>query len=285
MASITVNDITYSYEITGQGDPLLLLHGFTGSSQSWAEHVPALAQHYRVITLDILGHGRSASPADPARYTMEKVAEDVTAVLQQLEAREGDDTRQSPLANLSLLGYSMGGRLALYFAIHYPQLLRALILESASPGLETEHARAERRDRDHALAERIERDGMVPFVDYWETLPLWASQQQLAPQQRAALRQQRLQNYPVGLANSLRGMGTGAQPSLWPFLADLSLPVLLLVGELDEKFVSINRRMHNLLLNSQLEIVAGAGHTVHEERPYRFQQHIHNFLEDLNRGN
>ncbi|MCA9957800.1 MAG: 2-succinyl-6-hydroxy-2,4-cyclohexadiene-1-carboxylate synthase [Anaerolineales bacterium] len=285
MAKIIINGVTYSYEITGQGDPLLLLHGFTGSSQSWAEHVPALAQHYRVITLDILGHGRSASPADPARYTMEKVAEDVTAVLQQLEAREGHNTRQSPLANLSLLGYSMGGRLALYFAIHYPQLLRALILESASPGLETEHARAERRDRDHALAERIERDGMVPFVDYWETLPLWASQQQLAPQQRAALRQQRLQNYPVGLANSLRGMGTGAQPSLWPFLADLSLPVLLLVGELDEKFVSINRRMHNLLLNSQLEIVAGAGHTVHEERPYRFQQHIHNFLEDLNRGN
>ncbi|MEZ4647131.1 MAG: 2-succinyl-6-hydroxy-2,4-cyclohexadiene-1-carboxylate synthase [Chloroflexota bacterium] len=284
MAKIIINGVTYAYEITGQGDPLLLLHGFTGSSQSWAEHVPALAQHYRVITLDILGHGRSASPADPARYTMEKVAEDVTAVLQQLEAREGHNTRQSPLANLSLLGYSMGGRLALYFAVHYPQLLRALILESASPGLETEHARAERRDRDHALAERIERDGMVPFVDYWETLPLWASQQQLAPQQRAALRQQRLQNNPVGLANSLRGMGTGAQPSLWPSLADLSLPVLLLVGELDEKFVSINRRMHNLLLNSQLEIIAGAGHTVHEERPYRFQQHIHNFLEGLNRG-
>ena len=277
MTSITVNSATYFYKVSGQGDPLLLLHGFTGSSQNWADHMPALAQHYRVITLDILGHGRSASPTNPARYTMEKIAEDVTVMLQTTIVN-----RQSSIVNLH--GYSMGGRLALYLAIHYPHLFRALILESASPGLESEAARAERRTRDNALAERIERDGIAPFVDYWETLPLWASQQQLAPEKHATLRQQRLQNNPTGLANSLRGMGTGAQPSLWPHLTGLTLPVLLLAGELDEKFVTINRQMHALLPNSQLEIVAGAGHTVHEERPYPFQQSILTFLERLEIG-
>lgn len=275
MAKININGVTYSYEMAGQGDPLLLLHGFTGSGENWADHVPALAQHYRVITLDIIGHGLTDSPADPARYNMERVAEDVTAVLHQSSIVNC----QSPIVNL--LGYSMGGRLALYLATHYPHLFRALILESASPGLATEPERAARRARDNDLASRIEDEGMAAFVDYWESLPLWASQQQLAPENRAALRAQRLNNNPTGLANSLRGMGTGAQPSLWPHLPALTLPTLLLAGELDEKFVGINRRMRDLLLNSQSEIMAGAGHTVHLERPLAFQQGVFTFLAGL----
>ncbi len=275
MAQITAHGATYYYEVTGQGAPLLLLHGFSGSSQSWAEHVPALAQHYQVITLDLLGHGKTDSPADPTRYSMEKVAADVTAVLRQLPIVN----HQSPIVRL--LGYSMGGRLALYLAAYYPQLFRALILESASPGLETEAEKTARRASDHALAGRIERDGMASFVSEWEALPLWASQQQLAPEKRAALRTERLGNNPIGLANSLRGMGTGAQPSLWPHLPQLTLPVLLLAGELDEKFVGISRKMHRLLLNSQLEIAVGAGHAVHLERPYVFQQAVLTFLDQL----
>lgn len=276
MPKLKVNGVTYYYQATGQGEPLLLLHGFSGSSQSWAEHVPILAQHYCVITLDILGHGRTASPADPARYSMDKVAADVTAMLRHSAPRNP----QSAI----LLGYSMGGRLALYLAVHYPQLFRALILENASPGLETEAERTARRASDHTLAERIAGDGIAAFVDCWEALPLWASQQQLAPEKRAALRAQRLANNPTGLANSLRGMGTGAQPSLWSHLPQLNLPTLLLAGELDEKFVGINRKMHSLLLNSQLDIMAGAGHTVHLERPYAFQQAVLTFLDGLKSG-
>ncbi len=278
MSDLCVNGVLYHVEVTGQGNPLLLLHGFTGSGQNWADHVPTLAQHYRVVTLDILGHGLTDSPADPARYSMEKVAADVTAVLHQSSIVNF----QSSIVNL--LGYSMGGRLALYLAVHYPHLIRALILESASPGLETEPERAARRARDHALADRIESESVAAFVDYWEALPLWASQQQLAPEKRAALRAQRLNNNPTGLANSLRGMGTGAQPSLWPHLSELTTPVLLLAGETDEKFVGINRRMHNLLLNSQLELIADAGHAVHLERPYAFRQVVLTFLDGLKTG-
>ncbi|MCZ7671308.1 MAG: hypothetical protein M5U34_31335 [Chloroflexi bacterium] len=115
------------------------------------------------------------------------------------------------------------------------------------PGLKTEAERAERRHRDNALAGRIERDGIEAFVDFWESLPLWDSQKQLSAETRARLRQQRLQNNPLGLANSLRGMGTGMQPSLWHKLSEITMPALLLTGELDHKFCTIGEEMAQLI--------------------------------------
>lgn len=267
MPECVVNGVTYFYTLDGSGTPLLLLHGFTGSSQNWQPFLPVFTEQFQVIAVDILGHGRSHSPSDSTRYQMDHVAADLLALLDTLG-----------VSQCALLGYSMGGRLALYTAVHHPHRFTHLILESASPGLETAQERADRRARDDALADRIERDGIARFVDYWEALPLWVSQEQLSPTQRAALRAQRLHNNPMGLAHSLRGMGTGVQSSLWPLLNQLTLPVLLLAGELDEKFVRIHRLMHRLLLNSQLEVVAGAGHTVHMERPLSFQQLVLDFL-------
>jgi 2-succinyl-6-hydroxy-2,4-cyclohexadiene-1-carboxylate synthase len=242
---------------------LLLLHGFTGSAQSWRPLLPTLSLHFQVITPDILGHGRSPIPPSPADYQMAKVAATLITLLDQ-------HTRQPA----HLLGYSMGGRLALYLAIHYPHRFRSLILESASPGLKTEAERESRRQRDNALADRIERDGIEAFVDFWETLPLWASQEQLPAPTRARLRQQRLQNNPIGLANSLRGMGTGVQPSLWPHLAEVTTPVLLLTGELDRKFVSIAQEMAPLFPRAQHIIIPHAGHTIHLERPKTYLETV-----------
>ena len=141
--------------------------------------------------------------------------------------------------------------------------------------------RRQRREQDNNLADFIEREGIAAFVARWEALPLWASQAQLAEEVRVQLRRRRLQNNPVGLANSLRGMGTGRQPSLWGHLAVLDVPVLLLAGELDNKFVAINRKMARLLPRATLQIVPGAGHTVHLERPLLFlQDSLHWFLCD-----
>jgi 2-succinyl-6-hydroxy-2,4-cyclohexadiene-1-carboxylate synthase len=179
-----------------------------------------------------------------------------------------------------LLGYSMGGRLALYIALHYPNSVASLILESASPGLADDAARQLRRQQDNALADRIERDGIVTFIEFWTQLSLWESQQQLPEKVRAALYQRRLQNDPIGLANSLRGMGTGVQPSLWSQLGTLQMPTHLIVGALDQKFVAIAHEMAAAMDAVRLDVVAGAGHTVHLERPLRFAEHITLFLED-----
>jgi len=247
--------------------PLLLLHGFTGSGNNWAKQVAVFSKQFSVITVDILGHGRSDSPNDPSRYTMPNIAADVSRLLDAWQVQQ-----------TALLGYSMGGRLALYLACHFPQRFSQLILESSSPGLIDEAERAERRQKDEALAAWIEVNGIKSFVARWEALPLWGSQQQLDAEVRQRLHQQRLQNNPVGLANSLRGMGTGAQPSLWEKLPVVSLATLLIVGELDSKFMAINRQMVERLRNGRLHIIPQAGHTTHLEQPDLFCTAVTDFL-------
>ncbi len=261
MPELFVDGIAYYFEVRGGGRPLLLLHGFTGSSQNWQPILPALTAHCQVILVDVLGHGRTASPPDESRYTMDRVAADLIALVDELGYSE-----------IGVLGYSMGGRLALFTAVTHPQRISHLILESASPGLATAVERQARVAQDRELADWIEANGMEAFVKRWEKLPLWHSQQQLSPETRQQLHQQRLQNNPAGLANSLRGMGTGAQPSLWEQLPTLTIPTLLLAGELDTKFIAINRQMAALLPKTHLEIVPGAGHTVHLERPLAWVQ-------------
>ena len=268
-AQFSINEVTYHAKQVGspEAPPLLLLHGFTGSGDNWAAHAAAFASHFRVITVDILGHGRSSSPPNPNRYTMPQVAADMIALLDRWQ-----------IVQTALLGYSMGGRLALYLACHYPARFRQLILESSSPGLETEAERTARRQQDERLADWIEANGISAFVARWEALPLWDSQQGLPNDLKQQRRQQRLQNNPVGLANSLRGMGTGAQPSLWGALPALALPTLLIVGALDSKFVAINQQMVARLPNGRLHITPHAGHTVHLERPSAFETAVCQFL-------
>src|SRR5207253_3632168 len=137
----------------------------------------------------------------------------------------------------TLLGYSMGGRIALYTA--FSSFFRALILESASPGLADPGEREQRRLSDETLAASIERDGVPAFIERWENLPLFASQKTLPLDCREKLHQQRLQNSATGLAQSLRGVGTGVQQSLYAQLPTLNIPVLLIAGE-DRKSTRLN---------------------------------------------
>lgn len=247
---------------------LVLLHGFTGSAATWEPLFPQLAPPgWRLIALDMLGHGQSAAPADPQRYAIEHCQADIIAVLQTCGVKQGQAV---------LLGYSMGGRIALYSA--FSGFFRALILESASPGLLSAAEREARRHSDNALADSIERDGLAAFVSYWEQLPLFATQRTLPLARREALHAQRLQNRPDGLANSLRGVGTGNQPSLHGQLPALTLPSLLIAGSLDPKYAAIARQMAASLPLATLSIVAGAGHTIHLEQPETFASLVRTFL-------
>jgi 2-succinyl-6-hydroxy-2,4-cyclohexadiene-1-carboxylate synthase len=266
---IALNGLTYAIRDEGHGPPLLLLHGFTGSSESWGAVLPALAERFRVLALDLPGHGQTDAPPDPARYAMEAVAADIAALLPALD-----------VSRVHLLGYSMGGRLALYFARHYPGLITSLTLESASPGLATAAERSDRTAADNALAGWIEAHSLSEFVARWEALPLFDSQRRLPADVREQQRKLRLGNSPQGLANSLRGMGTGRQPSLWAELAQVAAPTLLLAGELDPKFRAINEQMAAVMPNVQLTIVAGAGHTVHLEQPGDFTARVLRSLTD-----
>jgi len=262
---INLNGVNYYYEIAGQGEPLMLLHGFTGDVSTWK--LSRLSDSFKVITIDIIGHGKSDAPADPNRYTMEAVAKDLCDMLNILG-----------INRIHLLGYSMGGRLALSFTMFYPERVKTLILESSSPGLKTEEERKNRIRQDEYLANTILEDGIEHFVNYWENIPLFKSQTQLPEQVQKSIRKQRLKNSPLGLANSLRGMGTGRQPSWWDHLQKCELPVLLLTGELDQKFCRIAKDMEADLPNCQHIIFPNVGHTIHLEEIDTFDQSVLLFL-------
>lgn len=267
MTRLMINALQLNIDLRGAGPPLVLLHGFTGSGANWRQRAAVYSAQFRTIAVDFLGHGQSDSPADPARYRMERCVEDLLSIIDQVG-----------LARINLLGYSMGGRVALHFAAAHPARVRALIVESASPGLADPVERAARRQSDEALADFIEREGLAAFVERWENLPLFASQARWPVARRAELRTQRLQNNPLGLANALRGLGTGVQSPLWEHLSSLHVPTLLIAGELDSKFTAIARSMAQTLPRSQLSIVPDAGHTVHLEQPAAFDQRVLEFL-------
>ena len=226
-------------------DRLVLLHGFTQTRRSWDALVDAFADRFETITVDAPGHGASGD-----------VRLDLPATADALAQQAGRAT---------YVGYSMGGRLALHVAVAHPDLVERLVLVSASPGLASETERSERRSADERLADEIERDGVDAFLERWLALPLFA---RLPPD--AAELDHRRANTSAGLASSLRLAGTGAQQPLWDLLADLTMPVLLVVGEHDPKFRAIATEMANVIPDATVEAVSGAGHVVHLEQPAAF---------------
>ncbi|MGI9146501.1 MAG: 2-succinyl-6-hydroxy-2,4-cyclohexadiene-1-carboxylate synthase [Chloroflexota bacterium] len=254
-----LNGLDFHVEREGSGRPLLMLHGFTGSARTWAEVRPALAAHATVICVDLIGHGHSAKPAEAARYSLDWSTRDLVALLDRLE-----------LDAVDLLGYSMGGRVALQLALQAPARVSTLILESASAGIEDGSERRRRIHTDATLAERIVDEGIPAFVAEWERLPLLALAPHVAEVDRARLTSMRLGNNPLGLANSLRGMGAGQQTPLWPLLPQLKQRVLLVVGERDTRYRQVAQRMRSLLPAAELAVVPDAGHTTHIDQPRAF---------------
>lgn len=164
----------------------------------------------------------------------------------------------------TLVGYSMGGRIALHTALAVPALVERLVLIGASPGLADPAERADRRRADEALADRIEAIGVEAFATEWGAQPLFAGQD---PRVAAAAHADRLRNTASGLAAALRGLGTGVMEPLWDRLGELSIPVTLMVGERDGKFRAIAEQMAPAIADCRVELVAGAGHAVQLERP------------------
>lgn len=245
-----------AYDVVGTGPHLLLIHGFTGDRTTMATLAEALGHHRTVISIDLVGHGESASPVDLDRYSMPAATRQLAAVLDDIGSSSAD-----------VVGYSLGGRVALSFACARPDLLRTLALIGASPGLPTPAAE-ERRATDEALADSIEIDGLDRFVDRWMALPMWRSlEARLGAEAWHASRQQRLTNSSRGLANSLRGMGTGAMPALHDRLGTLDVPTLLITGAEDTKFCQIALDMAAALPDASTCVIEQAGHAAHLEQP------------------
>lgn len=241
--------------------PLLLLHGFLGSGEDFAPLVGQLDAVYYALALDLPGHGRtSLAPNDPA-WSVEGCAE---AILRWLDA--------TAIERPHLLGYSMGGRIAVRLAVEAPSRFAAIVVESASPGLESDDERAQRRQRDAERAARLRRERLERFVDDWYGQPLFASLR--ARSDYAALRGRRLRQDPDGLARALEQMGVGSQEPLWARLATLPRPLHFAVGAEDPKYRAIAARVASLGPHLRVRVFAGAGHNVHVEQEQSFAEYL-----------
>lgn len=257
-------------EVAGAGPALVLLHGFTGSARAWGEFGDLLAMHFTTVAVDVAGHGLSDAPAELEHYRMERVIEDIVTAVERLG-----------FARPHWLGYSMGGRTALQVAHAYPANVRSLATIGASPGIDCAEDRVARVSSDEVLARTIERDGVEPFIDYWEAIPLFASQRALPEAARARIREGRLRNSVTGLANSLRGMGAGAQSALHEHLVTMTVPSLIMAGALDTKYVETGTMLASTMPNARFEAIAGAGHAAQTERPAETAALVIAFLQSL----
>ena len=225
---------------------VVFLHGFTHTGRSWQPVIAALAERYTSVADDIRGHG-DASERLPV--SLGTVVDDVLAAAPE---------------RFTLVGYSMGGRIALHAALRRPDRVQRLVLIGASPGIADAQQREARRLADERLADEVERSTIEEFAQRWAQTPVLAG---LPREALEAAHADRLRSTPAGLARALRGLGTGALPPLWDRLGELAMPVTLAVGERDEKFRGIAAEMSRGLPGSQVVVVPGAGHAVHLEAP------------------
>jgi 2-succinyl-6-hydroxy-2,4-cyclohexadiene-1-carboxylate synthase len=247
--------------------PVLMLHGFLGCKDDWHTVASSLQSGRRVAVFDLPGHGPAADAREDADCSMDSACHRIEAVLEALESTSGH-----------IIGYSMGARMALYFAVTRPGCVASLILESGSAGIEDEAARAARKVEDETRAATLTRDGLEAFVAGWEQHPLFASQKALPDKIRADQRARRLCGDAEAIARSIRHAGTGSQHWLGDHLHKITGPVLLIAGALDEAYVEIARKMQPLFPHAHLQIVEGAGHNVHLEKPDVYLAIVDEFL-------
>ncbi|MDR2845389.1 MAG: alpha/beta fold hydrolase [Puniceicoccales bacterium] len=239
---------------------ILALHGFTGDGTDfdalrshcpcdWHWHCPPLPGH----------DGTDAKPEDASLDAHHR------RLLRESDFFCADGPRAAPPV---LLGYSMGGRIALSLALAARESFSALVLIGATAGIVDDTERAERRRADDALADALLADGTDAFIEQWWGNSIFDGlKKRLPPDALAALRARRCKHAAAGLAASLRGVGVGVLAPLWEKLPTLEMPVLCIAGSEDKKFAAAARAMAERLPNGTVRIIADAHHMPHLEMP------------------
>ena len=228
----------------------MLVPGFMQRGDAWGPVADRLSPRYRTICLDHRAHT-------------------FTGRIEEILATASPES--------VLVGYSMGGRLALHAALRRPRAFGALVVVGASAGIEDERLREERRAADLHLADWMEERSIEEVVERWERLPVLASQ---SPELRDALRPGRLSHDPRQLASLLRTTGQGALPPVWHRLGEIRCPLLAVAGEADDAYVVAAHRLADAAARGSVRLLAGAGHAPHLEQPDGFVRLLMSFLEE-----
>jgi 2-succinyl-6-hydroxy-2,4-cyclohexadiene-1-carboxylate synthase len=228
-------------------ESVVLLHGFSGTHRAWDGVAARLhPERYLPRAVDLPGHGDAADSPRPITF-----AGCVDHVLARSPER------------FVLGGYSLGGRIALHVALAAPRRITRLILISTTAGIEDPSERAERSVSDHRLADELEHVPFEDFIEQWRAQPLFATE---SPEVDALARQDQRRNRPEALAAALRGIGSGEMTPVWDRLTELEMPVTVLVGDRDARYVALGKRMVELIPEADL-LLAPGGHGLPLENP------------------
>lgn len=251
--------------------PVIFLHGFTGCISDWDFLEGKMPKQFTAVLIDLLGHGNSSSPENSKLYSENNQVKYLLKTADYLE-----------IEKFVLVGYSMGGRLAASFAVKFPERISALVLESASFGIENEVERNVRISDDRKLAEMIENNGINDFINFWYSIPLFNTLKKIPSAKFEGLVQKRkASNNAIGLKNSLIGFSTGKMSYLISELNNIGCPVLFIAGEEDKKYADTGNKVLSEFPNSELIIVKNCGHNVHFENPEEFLKLLSSFLSNI----
>jgi len=244
---------------------IVFLHGFLGAGSDWGEIAGPLAEDYFCVCPDLPGHGANITRDFDAQLSIPQLALELRALCDVLGLN-------API----VVGYSLGGRVALAAAVQHPQFMRALMLESTSAGLDIEAERQARASTDDARAAVLLADGIAAFMRKWYAAPLFESLQ-MRPQLLAKLQAARICNDARWMGKVMSELSPGRAASVWAELPSVRLRTLLLAGALDVRYTESAQRMCAAMPNAICTVVADAGHNVHLEQPTAYIQALRDY--------
>ena len=269
---IQIDELTFNLTVSQNQNknsiPIVMLHGFGGNRKDWDSIREKLNEHFNTIAVDLIGHGESSSPPDLKYYSAQSIIEQLNRLFANLK-----------LEKFILLGYSMGGRAALSYAVNLPEKISALILESTSPGISNQLENEQRLRTDMLLSKKIEENGLLSFFRDWYDQPFFESLKNNPSIDWGELIQKRINNSPIGLKNIIYEFSPGKMPDYWGELEKFDFPVLLINGELDKKYDAINKKAVKLLKYGTHDIIENVGHNTHLEKPSDFIKFVESFLQ------
>jgi len=261
---IEIENIKYHIKVKGEGKPIICLHGFSENLSTW-EFIRL--DGHQLVLIDLIGHGKSDKPKLLKYYSVKVMIRHLNMIISQLG-----------LKRYSILGYSMGGRIALAYALTYPKEINKLILENASYGEDGFLKRLKRRRNDLNLARSIERNGIEWFNQYWSDLSIFKSQRRLSKSIIKEIGERRLLNQAHALSNTLKGTGQGRFPCLKNQIVKLSMPILYISGEYDKKYEAVGKNFVKLNSGVKHIVINGCGHNTHIEDTNTFVKDLNKFL-------
>ncbi len=267
MPIANINGVNLNYEVAGQGEAVVFLHGYTGSTQDWANQTPVLSPKYRVVALDHRGHGKSAAPSREEEYSVQIFTGDVFGLLRMLNIKK-----------CCLVGHSLGGFIALQFALEHQDMLAALVLVDTSSGQFA-------RDPNYAqlrqkLDELARSQGMEAAFEYdAANNPMRIERFQRHPELREVSRRKVLMTSVDGYIYASRAIGKWKPVT--SRLSEIKVPALIYWGDEDLPFTEATKTLKEGIADSGLVTAKGVGHSPHEEAPDVFNEALLKFLDSI----